>query len=57
MRDGGKIDAAIDGLRVRFYPHCALRPLHHAVDRFPLQAWLDDGVDVSDPNRRAARPQ
>jgi len=21
------------------------------------QAWLDDGVDVSDPNRRAARPQ
>ena len=21
------------------------------------QAWVDDGVDVSDPNRRAARPQ
>jgi glycosyltransferase involved in cell wall biosynthesis len=38
-------DAAIEGLHVRHYPHVPLKPLHHAIDRLPLQRWLDGGAD------------
>jgi glycosyltransferase involved in cell wall biosynthesis len=38
-------DALIDGLRVRRYPHVPLKPLHHAIDRLPLQRWLDGGAE------------
>ena len=41
-------DAAIDGLHVRRYPHTPLKPLHHAIDRLPLQRWLDAGADGAD---------
>lgn len=41
-------DAAIDGLHVRRYPHTPLKPLHHAIDRLPLQRWLDGGADGAD---------
>ncbi len=38
-------DAAVEGLHVRHYPHLPLKPVHHAVDRLPLQRWLDHGGD------------
>lgn len=41
-------DAAVDGLHVRHYPHVPLKPVHHAIDRLPLQRWLDAGADGAD---------
>ncbi|HMR29887.1 MAG TPA: glycosyltransferase family 4 protein [Geminicoccaceae bacterium] len=47
-RLAGWLDAAVDGLHVRHYPHVPLKPLHHAIDRLPLQRWLDAGADGAD---------
>ena len=41
-------DAAVEGLHVRHYPHVPLKPMHHAIDRLPLQRWLDAGADGAD---------
>lgn len=45
---GGWQDAAVEGLHVRHYPHLPLKPVHHAIDRLPLQRWLDSGADGAD---------
>lgn len=41
-------DDTVEGLHVRRYPHVPLKPVHHAIDRLPLQRWLDAGADGAD---------